>query len=73
MATDGSLLGKTAKWEACDWAVVQLDYDEEVGPMHGMWWLDGSRIRGPAHYQEGGADGFPMILKESDWAGQDPC
>ena len=31
VATDGSLLGKTGKWIACGWAVVQLDYDEETG------------------------------------------
>ena len=22
---------------ACGWAVVQLDYDEEMGPLHGMY------------------------------------
>ena len=36
VATDGSLLGNTGKWRACGWAVVQLDYDEEMGPLHGM-------------------------------------
>ena len=30
MAADGSLIGKTGKWGACGWAVVQLDYDEEM-------------------------------------------
>ena len=35
VATDGSLSGKTGKWGACGWAVVQLDYDEEMGPLHG--------------------------------------
>ena len=39
MATDGSVLGAAGKWEACGWAVVQLDYDEEMGTLHG---LDGS-------------------------------
>ena len=34
VATDGSLLGK---WGACGWAVVQLDYDEEMEPLHGMY------------------------------------
>ena len=28
---DGSLLGKTGKWRACGRAVVQPDYDEEMG------------------------------------------
>ena len=37
VATDGSLSGKTGKWRACGWAVVQLDYDEEMGPLRGMY------------------------------------
>ena len=32
VATDGSLPGKAGKWKACCWAVVRLDYDEEMGP-----------------------------------------
>ena len=30
VTTDGSLLGAAGKWGACGWAVVQLDYDEEM-------------------------------------------
>ena len=37
VATDGSLQGKTGKWGACGWAMVQLDYDEEMGPLRGMY------------------------------------
>ena len=37
MGTDSSLLGKTGKWRACGWAVVQLVYDEEMGPLYGMY------------------------------------
>ena len=37
VATDGSLSGKAGMWEACCWAVVQLECDEEMGPMHGMY------------------------------------
>ena len=36
VATDGSLLGVSSKSSACGRSVVQLDHDEEVGPMHGM-------------------------------------
>ena len=36
-ATDGSLLGSAGKWRACGWAVVQLDYDAEMGPLRGMY------------------------------------
>ena len=37
VATDGYLLGRTVKWRACGWAVVQLVYDENMGPLHGMY------------------------------------
>ena len=37
VATDGSLLGTAGKWRACGWSAVQLDYDEELGPLHGMF------------------------------------
>ena len=39
VATDGTLLGNAGKWRACGWTVVQLDYDEEMGPLHGMYCL----------------------------------
>ena len=37
VATDGSPLGMKGKWGACGWSEVQLDYDEELGPLHGMY------------------------------------
>ena len=37
VATDGSLIGETGKLRACGWAVVHLDYDEEMGPLCGMY------------------------------------
>ena len=37
MAIDGSLLGIAGKRGACGWSAVQLDYDEELGPLHGMY------------------------------------
>ena len=36
VATDGSLLGAAGKWGACGWSEVQLDYGEELVPLHGM-------------------------------------
>ena len=36
VATDGSLLENAGKWGACGWAVVQLDYDEELRPLYGL-------------------------------------
>ena len=37
--TDGSLLEVAGRWSACGWsmAVVQLDHDEEMEPMHSMY------------------------------------
>ena len=37
VATDGSLLGVSDRWVASVWSVVQLDHDEDVGPMHEMY------------------------------------
>ena len=37
VATDGSLLGTAGKWGACGWSEVQLDYEEELGPLYGMY------------------------------------
>ena len=44
VATDGSLLWNDGKWGACGWAVVQLDYDEEMGPLHGMCGSVGAEV-----------------------------
>ena len=56
VVTDGSLLGNAGKWGACGWAVVQLEHDEEMGPLYG-----------PAHHQEGGFDSLPVLPQESMW------
>ena len=37
VATNGSLLGRAGKWGACGLSVVQLDFDEELGLLHGMY------------------------------------
>ena len=43
VATDDSLLGTAGKWEACGWSVVQLGYDEELGPSAWDVWINGGR------------------------------
>ena len=43
VATDGSLLGASGKWGVCGWSVVQLDQDEEMARMHGMYGDAGCR------------------------------
>ena len=37
VATDGSPLGTAGMWGACCWSVAHLDYDEGLGPLHGMY------------------------------------
>ena len=31
------MLPRTDHWGACGWSVVQLDYDGELGPLHGLY------------------------------------
>ena len=79
MAIDGSLLVKTRKWRACCWAVVQLDYDEEMEPLYGMYGSMEAEyevqrtIKRAEHHQEGGADGLLMPSQESDRTHQGAC
>ena len=37
VATDGSSLSVSGRWTACGWSVVQLENDEEIGPVRGMY------------------------------------
>ena len=37
VAADGSPLGVSSRWGACGWSVVQVEHDEELRPMHGMY------------------------------------
>ena len=60
-ATDGPFLGTAEKWESCGWSVVQLNCDEEMGPLHGMYGL------------MEGADGLSMLSQESDWTHEGAC
>ena len=46
------------KCGACGWSVGQLDFDEELRSVHGMFGSDGCRTRGPSHHQEGETDGL---------------
>ena len=67
------LVGKDWQVESM-WLGMQLDYDEEMGPLHGMYGsVEAELDRGPAHHQEGGADRFLMPFTMSDWASQGPC
>ena len=51
VVTDGSLVGVSVKWGACGWS-VQLDHDEEMGPMHGMYGTLDAEFGGSAYHQK---------------------
>ena len=66
VATDGSLLGKAGKWRACGWAVVQLDHDEVVGPLRGMY----RSMKAELEVQRTIKRAELMLSQESDWTHQ---
>ena len=73
VATDGSLLGTAGKWRACCWSVVQLDYDEELGPLHGMYGSMEPEYEVQRTMKRGGVDSFLVPPQESMWYHQGPC
>ena len=46
-----------ASGEHCGWAVLQLDYDEEVGPLHGMYGSMEAELEVQRTIKRAGADG----------------
>ena len=72
VATDGSLLGKTGKWGACGWAVVQLDYDEEMVSLNGMYGSMEAAFEVQRALKRAELTAFLCLLKEC-WASQGPC
>ena len=73
VATDGSLLWNAGKWRACGWAVVQLDCDEELGLLHGMYFSTEAVLEVPGHHRKGGVDTFLAPPQNSMWTHQDSC
>ena len=65
-------LGKTGKCGACGWAVVLLDYDEGMEPLHGMYGSMEAEF-GLAHCQEARAEGICMLSQESNWTHPGAC
>ena len=72
VATDGSWLGKAGKWRARCWAVVQLDHDEEMVPLHGTYGSMERNLRSSAP-SRGGAHGLLMPSQERDRTHQGAC
>ena len=74
VATDGSPLGAAGNQEPCGWAVVQLDCDEEMGPLLGMY---GSMEAGlevqRTTIKRAELTAFLCLLKKRDWTHQSVC
>ena len=64
VATDGSLLGTAGKWGACGWSVVQLDYDEELGPLRGIHGSMDAEFEVHRTVKRAGLTAFICILKD---------
>ena len=63
VATDGSLLGTAGKWGACGWSVVQLDSDEELWLLHGMYDSMGAELEVQRTFKIA----LLCLFKNSDW------
>ena len=72
VAIDGSLLGKTGKWGACGWAVVQPDYDEEMGLVHGVCGSADTELEVQRTIKRAELTAFLCLFKKSYWANQGP-
>ena len=73
VVTDGSLLGTAGKWSACGWAVVQLDHDEQMGPLLGMCGSMDAENEVQCTIKEGGVDSFLVPSQTSMWTHQGSC
>ena len=73
VATDGSLLGVSGKWCACGWSVVQLDHDEELGPMHGMYGTLEAGLEVQRTVKRAELTAFSCLLKKSYWPYDGSC
>ena len=65
VATDGSLLGTAGKWGAYGWSVVQLDSDEELGPLHGMYGSEEAELEVQRTIKREGLTAFLCLLKKA--------
>ena len=62
--------GTLASGGACGWAVVQLDYDEQMGPLHGMYGSTEAEYEVQRTIKRGGGDSLLAPPQESMWTYQ---
>ena len=73
VTTDGSFLGKAGKLGTCGWAVVQMDCDEQMGPLHGMCGSMEAEYEVQRTIKMAELTAFLHLLKKSDRTHQDAC
>ena len=75
VATDSSLLGTTGKCGACGWSVVQLDCDEELGSLYGMYHSMEAELEVQRTIKRAELTAFFCFFKKkkSDWTHQGAC
>ena len=73
VAADGSLLGMAGKRWACGWSVVQLDFDEEFGPLEVMCGSLDAALEVKRTIKGAELTAFSMPSQASDWALQSAC
>ena len=64
VATDCSLLGSAGKWRACGWSVVQLDSDEELGTLHGVYGTTDAELEVQSTINTAELTAFLCLLKK---------
>ena len=66
--------GKLGSWstpaEACGWSVVELDYDEELGPLHGMYGSKEVEFEVQRTIKRAELTAFLCLLKKVSWPHQ---
>ena len=52
------------KWRACGWSVVQVEFDEELGPRHGMYGSMDAELELQRTIKRAELTAFPCLLKK---------
>ena len=73
VGTDGSLRSTAGKCGACGWSVVQLDYDEELGLLHGMCGSMEAELQVQRTIKRAELTASFAFVKKSDWPQKGAC
>ena len=59
--------------EPCGWSVVQWDFDQELGPLHGRYGSLDAELEVQRTIKRAELTAFLCPLKKSDWTHQGAC